>query len=259
MATRNNRNQNRGGGGGGNQGGGGDNKIAITAGISGKRNDCKVNVQLRRGRFALPNETLMFRLGTVDFPHGPWIMDAANPTNRYMISTNADGEAMSIAFDFTGDDHKNFTQVLVVYFRNNPPSEGIYEQAVQLPVFDATEAAKLTKKSKRLQFKAPDETLKSDNNRFSLPLIRTLNKDGKTSSESLIFTATTLVTLINKQTGRPLSFNGKTARRVKYFEYTTPASGLAMLEVSFDGLECEFTITHTDSGEQASVKLEFDY
>ncbi len=253
MATRN---RNRGGG--GNQGGG-DNKIAVIANISGKRSDCKITVIIRMGRFVVSGQAVMLRLGTADNPNGPWIMDPANPAQRLTLSTDTDGEVLSPGFDFAADDYKGFTQALVVYYRNTDPGRGIYEQAVQLPAFEATDGAKTPKKSfKRLQFAAPEGGLKSRTNRYSLPTIRTLNSSGRGSAENLVFTATSPVTLINKATGSPLD-NGGYAVRVQYFEYTTPATGLCMLEATFEGLECELTVTHVESGEQASIKLAFEY
>ena len=254
MANRN-RNRGGGGGGGGNRGGGGggDNKIAITAGISGKRSDCKITVILRKGRFVLPGETLMFRLGTVDNPHGPWIMDTANSANRYVLATDADGEVQSVAFDFAAEDYKHFTQVLVVYYRNTAPGEGVYEQAAQLPAFVTTEGPKAAKKGRRLVCQLPEGSLKSRANKFTLPTIRTLNKDGKAEAADLIIRASEPVSVFNTDTGKVV------ARGKKVVTYKTPANGLALLEVQFAGMERTVTVLHPESGEEISLQLTFEY
>ncbi len=137
-----NRNRNRGGG------GGDQNKITLQVGASGKRNDCKIGVVLRKGRFGLPNEQVMFRFGTPDRPQGPWLMDPANPQNRYTLITDTEGEKESGAFDFSAEWLKNYNQLLVVYRRAIDPGQGIYEQAIQLPVLDATEGPKAQEKGK---------------------------------------------------------------------------------------------------------------
>ncbi len=249
-------NRNRGGGGNQNRGGGGggdNNKITITAGISGKRNDCKINVILRKGRFALLGERLMFRLGTADNAHGPWIMDVTSSANRYVLATDADGEVQSIAFDFAAEDYKHFTQVLVVYYRNTVPGEGVYEQAVQLPAFETTEGPKAAKKGRRLVCQLPEGSLKSRANKFTLPTIRTLNKDGKAEAADLILRASEPVTVINTETGKVV------ARGKKVVTYKTPANGLALLEVQFAGMERTVTVLHPESGEEVSLTLEFEY
>jgi hypothetical protein len=251
-----NNNKNRGGGGGGE-----NNKITIFANIIGKRDNAKVSVVLRRGRIGLVRETLQFRLGTADHPHGPWIMDPDTPANRYALQTDQEGEKESRAFDFSSDDCKGYSQILVVYKRTTDPAQGIYEQAVQLPVAEATEGPKQSKKSgKRLQFQAPESSLKSTENLYHLPMLRTLSKDGKANAEEVIFTSTEPVTLVDRSTDKPLSYNGKSARKTKYFTYKTPGTGLVLINCQLEGaLECTVEIVHVESAETAAVKMEFEY
>ncbi len=250
-----NKNRNR------NSGGGEGNKITINAGISGQRGDCKISVVLRRGRLALSGETLQFRLGTTDNPHGPWIMDPADNAKRYQLKTDSEGENETIACDFSSADAKNYSQVLVVYRRVAEPGQGVYEQAVQLQASEITDGPKLTKKSgKRLKFEAPEGSLKSSDNKYHLPLLRTLNKDGKPSIEDVIFTSTEQVTLIDRSNGKPLTHNGKSARKTRYFVCKTPGTGLVLIDCLLEGtLECTLEIVHTESGETAAVKMEFEY
>ncbi|MFA5990936.1 MAG: hypothetical protein WC794_01665 [Candidatus Doudnabacteria bacterium] len=252
--NRNRNNQQGGGGGGnrGNQGGGNNSKIVIHLNIQGKRDSCKVAIALRTGMFALPNEQIMLRLGTPDNPRGPWVMDSATPASRIVLTSNVEGEVISPAFDFTADEYKPYSQIMAVYYRNSDPNRGNYEQAATLPVFEATENVPPKAKGKRLQFKAPEESMKSRDNKFALPTIRTVGKDGKGEAASLLVRASGPISASNVLTGTEIAEG-------KAFGVKTADNGLLLMGIQFAGFERTVTIVHMESGEEVSFKMEFQY
>ena len=110
-----------------------------------------------------------------------------------------------------------------------------------------------TPKKKRLQFAAPESALKSRRNNYTLPTIRTLNKDGKGESADLLFRVSDVVTLNDVRTGTTLVTDQKV------FEVKTAANGLLLAEVQFAGSERRMTIIHLETGEETSLKMEFEY
>jgi len=238
--------------------GGGDNQnIVLSAAVRGKRNECQVSVALRQGRFVVPDQDIRLRLGYSDSARGPWIMDSKTPPERYVMKTDTDGEKLSDKFDWAGDPAKNFTHVWAVFWHT---TKGVFEQSVLLPALDET-GDQLTKKSgKRLQFAALEGPLKSPDNRYRWPLLRALNKEGKASAEEVIFTSSEKMTLIDRSTGKPLSYNRKSARKTTYFLYKTPSTGLVLIDCQLEGvLNCTAEVVHVESGETASLTMEFDY
>ena len=88
---------------------------------------------------------------------------------------------------------------------------------------------------------------------FSVPTFEPITLDGKGESADLLFRVSDVVTLNDVRTGTTLVTDQKV------FEVKTAANGLLLAEVQFAGSERRMTIIHLETGEETSLKMEFEY
>ncbi len=242
-----NRNRNRNQGQQGQGGGGGTPKLEVKGfHCSGTRENTVIEYRLLQGsqeRVGVPAE---FYLGTSEQVFAYHLMVATPANTPWQIVTGAHGighGTLNVA-----PFGKEYTRLTIIL-----PGTTTEPVPTDLPGEDTIPGKQVTAKLKRLIVEFPVEPLKSTSNTFYLPTIRTLSGDGKPEEAELLFRASELITLVDNKTDLELG------KDKKVISAKTPTNGSLFVECEFDGLDCALTVVHVESGEEASLTMEFEY